>query len=121
MVPGGRTVLQQAGVQHARQECSLYRPVSSQDGSGAHLQEHTAHTPTMDKSHVTLDVTEPSELLNRPLHLCKCRAQLSMEILKMRLFLQVMFQQNIPSELTPTGFLPSNGHPKEPRVEAARQ
>lgn len=54
-------------------------------------------------------LTEPLELL----HLCKCRAQLRVEILKMWLFLQVRFQQNIPSELTSTGFPPSNGHPKE--------
>lgn len=54
-------------------------------------------------------LTEPLELL----HLCKCREQLKVEILKTCLFLQVMFQQNIPSELTSTDFLPSNGHPKE--------
>lgn len=51
----------------------------------------------------------------------KRRAQLRMQIFFKCLFSQVMFQQNIPSELTSTGFLPSNVHPKELWVQAARQ
>lgn len=120
MVPGGRAVLQQAGVQRPGQECSLYRSVCSRDGSGAHLQEHTAHTPTMDKGLVASEAHGAIRATEWTLHLCKCKAKSRMEILKMCLFLQVMFQQNIPSELTSTGILPSSGHPKQPRVEAAR-
>lgn len=31
-------------VQRATRECSLHRSVPSQDGSGAHLQQHAAHS-----------------------------------------------------------------------------